>query len=239
MSPKKGLDKYRPRPEWIRYLLSYIALFLGKILFKITITGQKNIPKKGPYIIAGNHFTVFDPPLVILAIKKPISFLAASDMKVNWYENLGLWLYGFIPTNRAQLAPSTIKKARKVLKQNKILGIFPEGNTESSTLRKAKPGVVYLSTMEKVKILPIGIYGLKQNPINYILRRIRPKISIKIGKTFGPLKLPVDKSERDKALEHIGKEVMLNIAALLPDECHGEYSGDNLIYNIRKNIKSQ
>ena len=68
---------------------------------------------------------------------------------------------------------------------------------------------------------------------------IRPKISIKIGKTFGPLKLPVDKFERDKALEHIGKEVMLNIAALLPDECHGEYSADSLIYNIRKNIKAQ
>jgi len=31
----------------------------------------------------------------------------------------------------------------------------------------------------------------------------------------------------------------LNIAALLPDECHGEYSGDSLIYNIRKNIKTQ
>ena len=56
MSPKKGLDKYRPRPEWIRYLLSYIALFLGKILFKITITGQRNIPKKGPYIL-------YDKPL--------------------------------------------------------------------------------------------------------------------------------------------------------------------------------
>ena len=109
-----------------------------------------------------------------------------------------------------------------MLKQNKILGIFPEGNTESSRLRKAKPGVVYLSTMEKVKILPIGIYGLKKNPINYILRGIRPKISIKIGKPFGPLKLPINKSERNMALEHIGKEVMLNIAALLPDKCHGE-----------------
>ena len=64
-------------------------------------------------------------------------------------------------------------------------------------------------------------------------------IIIKIGKSFGPLKLPIDKSERDKALEHIGKEVMLNIAALLPEECHGEYSGDSLIYNIRKNIKTQ
>ena len=40
MSPKKGLDKYRPRPEWIRYLLSYIALLLGRIIFKVTITGQ-------------------------------------------------------------------------------------------------------------------------------------------------------------------------------------------------------
>ena len=93
--------------------------------------------------------------------------------------------------------------------------------------------------MEKVKILPIGIYGLKQNPIDYILRGIRPEISIKIGKTFGPLKLPVDKSKRDKALEHIGKEVMLNIAALVPDDCHGEYSGDKLIYDIRNNIKSK
>ena len=39
--------------------------------------------------------------------------MAASDMEVNWYENLGLWLYGFIPTNRAQLAPLQLKRPEK------------------------------------------------------------------------------------------------------------------------------
>ena len=54
-------------------------MFLGSIFTKTRVIGKHYLPEKGPYIIAANHFNVFDPPLVIYAIQKPISFLAASE----------------------------------------------------------------------------------------------------------------------------------------------------------------
>ena len=90
-------------------------MFLGSIFTKTTVVGKHNLPEKGPYIIAANHFNVFDPPFVIYAVQKPISFLAASDTVFTFIEHLALWLYGFIPTNRTNLSPSTIKMSKKVL----------------------------------------------------------------------------------------------------------------------------
>ena len=136
-SVRTPLDSYKLLPKWFRYISSYVNLLLCSVLVKATVSGRYNIPKSGPYIIAINHFHIFDPALVAYAIRKPISFLAASDQDVEWQVFVAGKLYGFIPTNRQKLAPSTIKKAIKTLQNGEILGIFPEATT-GPALRKPK-----------------------------------------------------------------------------------------------------
>ena len=148
-SVRTKLDSYKLLPNWYRYLMSYINLFLCSILVKTVVR------------IAINHFHIFDPALVAYSIRKPISFLAASDQEIEWYVVLAGKLYGFIPTNRTHLAPSTIKKAIEVLTKGDILGIFPEA-TSDFALRKPKKGVTYLSIKSACKILPIGVVGLDE-----------------------------------------------------------------------------
>ena len=116
-SVRTKLDSYKLLPKWIRYLSSYLNLFLCSVLLKPKIYGRKNIPQNGPYIVAINHFHIFDPALVAYAIRKPISFLAASDQDIDWQVLIAGKLYGFIPTNRQKLAPSTIKKAIQALQK--------------------------------------------------------------------------------------------------------------------------
>ena len=88
-SVRTKLDSYKLLPKWIRYLSSYLNLFLCSVLLKPKIYGRKNIPQNGPYIVAINHFHIFDPALVAYAIRKPISFLAASDQDIlNFISNL-------------------------------------------------------------------------------------------------------------------------------------------------------
>ena len=171
-------------------------MFLGSIFTKTRVIGKHHLPEKGPYIIAANHFNVFDPPLVIYAIQKPISFLAASDTVFTFVENLALWLYGFIPTNRSNLSPSTIKMSKRVLKNRGLLGIFPEGDTEGEELRHPKAGVVYLSASHMTQIVPVGIYGLKKSLWSYLLDGVRPQITVKIGKPFGPYTLSKDRKKK-------------------------------------------
>ena len=97
-------------------------MFIVSMLTKTKVRGRKNIPKKGPFIITINHFSYVDPVFVIHAIRRPISFLAASDQKIEWHFLWAPFIYGFIPTNRKVLAPSTIKHAKRALKEDEILG---------------------------------------------------------------------------------------------------------------------
>jgi len=214
--------------------VTYLALLLGAIIAKITVKGRHHLPKEGPFIVAINHFNYADPPFVVYAIRRPINFLAASDQVVEWFNYWAIWLYGFIPTNRTQLGPSTIKTAKKVLKQKDILGIFPEGNSLSDELRPAKGGVVFLSTTMQVPIVPVSISGLKGNVWQYLFKGVRPKLQVNIGKSFGPFSLPPDRRKREDALKEIGDKVMCRIGALLPDKCHGVYAGDPSIKVYRK-----
>ena len=91
----KSLDEYKPRPKAVRYILGYLVLFLGTILTKIEVKGRQNIPRKGSFVVAINHFHRIDPPFVIYAIQRPINFLMASDQNVEAKLMWGPWLYGY------------------------------------------------------------------------------------------------------------------------------------------------
>jgi 1-acyl-sn-glycerol-3-phosphate acyltransferase len=233
----KPLTDYKPRPKGVRRLLAYLALLLGSLLLKITVKGRHNLPKKGPYVLVCNHFSVIDPAVVIYAHRNPISFLAASDHVIEWYNLWAVWLYGFIPTDRVRLAPSTIKAARQALRDGEVLGIFPEGTSTANELREAKPGAAYLSSIETVKILPISVLGLGDVWAQWS-RGLRPRVTVRIGKPFGPYTFPKDRAQREQVLTRVGKEIMCRIAALLPEEHHGVFRGEQAITQYQKENES-
>ena len=79
---------------------------------------------------------------------------------------------------------------------------------------------------------------MKKGLWEYIFSGIRPNITLRIGKPFGPFKLPKDKSNKEKALKNIGDEMMCRIAALLPKKCHGKYINNPDVekYNLENNL---
>ena len=236
---EQDLSKYSVRPKAIRYLLGYLVLFLGSVLAKTKIRGSENIPRRGSFIVVCNHFNRLDPPFVIFAIKKPINFLMASDQpRVEAQIMWAPWLYGFIPTNRKNIAPTTIKNSLSALKKGEIVGIFPEGTATEQTIRPAKNGAAYLAMRTGVQILPMSIIGMN-NIWDKWLKGVRPKIRINIGKAFLPARLPKERFERNEAIKIAGEEIMCRIAALMPEEYHGIYTGDERIKNFRLKLPSK
>lgn len=232
MSVRTKLDNFKPRSSWIRYLVTYLTLFLVPLFARVSITGRRYFPVRGPFIIAINHFSDLDPAFVIYTFRRPMIFLAASDHKIEWFNYWAVWLYGFIPTNRKTLAPSTIRQAHNWLKSKAILGIFPEGTSLSQVLRPAKNGAVYLSSICAVPIVPMGITGLNK-PWKSIFSGVRPKVTVTIGKPFGPFKNSVKRQDREKILIRNGREVMCRIAALLPEKQQGSAALDPLVERFR------
>ncbi len=231
------LDKFKPRAKIIRYLAGYLAMFISSLASRTRVTGRCFIPRSGPFIIVINHFSLLDPFFVITGIRRPINFLMASDMELGADMFWAPWLYGFIPTNRSKLAPSTIKRALKVLRKGEILGIFPEATSTSIELRIAKEGAAYLSVATGVPILPVGVHGTANLWPN-LFRGIRQSVTVNIGRPFGPFKFSKDdRKDKHNALQHIGLEMMCRIGALLPVESQGIVKADPRVARYRAENK--
>ena len=232
-----GLPKFiKPRPYWVQYISTYIVFLLSFFVCKIKVNGKKNIPKDTPLVLASNHFGYFDPFVLVHAIRKPIDFIMQKELGIELHFLFAPMIYGAILTDRNKVGPSVIKDSLKSIKKGKILGIFPEGGITSTELTKAKPGAVFIASKASTKILPVSISG-GDNAWDDLLKGVRSRITVNIGKPFGPLELKGTKEEKISKLESYSRELMCRIAALLPDDRHGEYSNNESIANYRDENK--
>ena len=226
-----GLPKsIKSRPYWVQYVSTYIVFFLSLFVCKIKINGRNNMPKDSSFVLASNHFGYFDPFVLVHAIRKPIDFIMQKELGIEPYFLFAPMIYGAILTDRNKVAPSTIKEAIKSIKNKKILGIFPEGGITSTTLTKAKPGAVFIASKASAKILPVSVSG-GDSIWDDFLNGVRSRITVNIGK---PFKLKGSKEEKVLKLEKHSQELMCRIAALLPDNRHGDFTNDKRILKYRK-----
>ena len=191
------------------FIVKMISWIIFKCFFGLRITGSKNLPKSGPFIVVANHSSVFDGFILAASIKPKITFMAAAYLfKINFYRYI---LQGMdaIPVQRDGSDISALKKSIKALKQGGILGIFPEGRMkkeEDST--SAKAGAAYLAIKTNVPIVPIAILGSgKALPV----RKKWPKFSkirVRIGKPIITSKtLSIDKKIIEKIVNTYMKEI--------------------------------
>ncbi len=230
------LGSLTPRPYYWRYLLTYVALFMGSTLAKIKVRGRGNLPQEGPFVVACNHFSDYDPLFFSYAIRKPISFIAASDQEIDLVFAWAPFIYGWIPVDRKKLSPSTIKRSLSVLKSGHVLGIFPDGGVSYNLLSKPKKGAVFLSNLGSAPIVPMSIYGAER-AWEGAFKGIRSNVCINIGKPFGPHKVTGSKKEKEVQLGKIGHEMMWRIASLLPKNRRGHFKNEKTIEALQKQNK--
>jgi 1-acyl-sn-glycerol-3-phosphate acyltransferase len=144
-------------------LLYNIAKCIGwiifKLIFRLKVTGQENIPQNGPFIIVANHSSLLDPIILGVSVRPKIIFIAAVYLfKIGW---LGYMLRKFnsIPVQRENDIKA-IKQSLKILRRGGVLGIFPEGGIDrQKNDLPVRAGAAYLATKIGVPIVPIRIKG--------------------------------------------------------------------------------
>ena len=142
----------------IRPLINLII----KVFIRPKYAGLDNIPKNGRIILAGNHTSIIDPLLLISSTKRNIHFLAKDELwkglKKILFANMGL-----IPVNRRTKDKNALILAEKYLRDDKVIGIFPEGTTEKGRgLLPFKIGATKMAHDTKTKIIPFAIKGKYQ-----------------------------------------------------------------------------
>ncbi len=143
-----------------------------KIFFRVTVFNKENLIQDGKSIVVCNHLGKADV-LVIGSIHKDKTIFLA---KKEWYKNKFIaWLLkklGSIPIDRDNPSLQSIKDGLKVLKDEKRLGIFPEGtrNKKDNSLQELKTGTALFAIKGKAKIVPIIIHSrIKPFKRNYAM----------------------------------------------------------------------
>ncbi len=137
-----------------------IINILFKFFYQPTYLGLENIPKEGSVVLAGNHTNNFDCLLLISSTKRTIHFLAKDELlkgpKKVIFKNMGI-----IPVNRRIHDKEALIKAKEVLSQNQVIGIFPEGTFSKvkGQLLPFKIGAVKMAHDTNAKLVPFMITG--------------------------------------------------------------------------------
>jgi 1-acyl-sn-glycerol-3-phosphate acyltransferase len=201
---------------------SVVKLF-SNVVCDIDDNEINKIPKEGPYIIIANHINFLDIPLLYTRlIPRPVVGFSKIE---NWDNPLYKFLFKFweaIPLVRGTADMKALRTGIKALKEDKMLAIFPEGTrSHNGQLGSGHPGMVLMAMRSGAPIIPIISYGHE----NYkeMLRKLRRSfVKIKVGNPFY-VNIDNEVEPRDIRTE-ITKEIMYQLAALLPHQYRGYYA---------------
>ena len=204
--------------------LQNIVQFLVNTLTVSKFIGTENIPKEGGVILAINHMSHLDTPLMMVNPVRPdITALVTTKYEENffvaWFTNTakGIWI------NRDIADFTAIRRASKALGEGLALGIAPEGTrSKNGQLQTGKPGTLMLAVKTGAPIVPVGITGT-ETALNELAHFRRPRLTVRFGKPF--IIPPFERGSRSQDLKKWTRELMLRIAVLLPESYRGVYRG--------------
>ena len=180
-----------------------------KIFFRARVIGKENVPSEGAIILAANHMSNWDPPILATFLDRKVNYMAKEELFANKIFAKAIRNLGAFPVKRGTADRNAIKKALSLLKEGKCLGLFPEGTrSRTGELGKAEAGVGLIAAMSKVAVLPAAIIGT--NKI-FSSGNIFPRLTVVYGRP-----IMFKGSTKDKAaLETFSQSLMEEIGKLM------------------------
>ena len=181
------------------------------LLCRPDITGVENIPKEGGYILASNHISNFDPPIVGSWVPREVSFLAKKELFPNKLAASLFYRLNCIPVKRGVIDRKAIEDSVAAIEDGRIVTIFPEGTRFiDGELHPPKPGVGVVARKSGCAVIPAYLHGT-----NRLKDCIRGRVKMSIN--YGP-PIPADwiKSVPDdkEGYIEIAEKIMAEIAKI-------------------------
>lgn len=144
--------------SWLFFAGRFLFYVMFKVLWRTKVYGKENIPKNGGLIIASNHKSFFDPPLLGASMPRPLYFMAKKEL-------FEIPILGFLirrtnafPVTRGEGDIGSLRTALKLLKNGKALLVFPEGHRAGpDEFLPAKAGAGMLSCVAGVPVIPVRL----------------------------------------------------------------------------------
>lgn len=186
-----------------------IVSFAFHFWFSIKIAGKENLPEGDGFIVASNHRTYADPPMVNVCIKRRFCFIAKKALFKNKFFAWLISTLGAIPSTSDDPNYDVIDRAIYEMKTNKrCVCIFPEGTRHrDGKVGRGHSGVVVMAAKTDSPIVPVGI-AYKGN------LHFRKRIEFRIGKPLRVEDFGCDKNSDTKQLRPMRNKIMEDITFL-------------------------
>lgn len=190
----------------LHYISRGIFRIILNLFFRMKVSGLENVPKSGGFIVAGNHVSFMDPPVVGSACSRKLNYMARHDLFFN--PILAFWLnrVGAFPVERGKADISALKEAISRVRRQEGLLLFPEGRRLESGEEgvKAEAGIGFLvEKLEGVPVIPVHVDGT-QRALPKGAKFFSPaRISVKFGRQI--------QIDRGKSYQEIAQLIMDNV----------------------------
>lgn len=157
---------------------------VGRLVFQLVygfeVEGLEQVPPEGGCILAANHTSLLDPPLLAVVFPRPVNFMAKKEL-FRWFPLA--WIInklGAFPVERGEADRGAIRRAQEILREGGVLGLFPEGTRGNGPLRPFHNGAALFALKTGSPIVPVAIKGSRKKPFR------GPPVRVKVGKPIVP-----------------------------------------------------
>jgi 1-acyl-sn-glycerol-3-phosphate acyltransferase len=200
--------------RWVYWLgwMAFGAAF--RTIFGLKLVGEENLVTEGPVLVASNHQSFLDPPLIGNLYKDEMVFLARKTLFIGFFK----WLYpqwNAIPVDQDRPDMGSLKTIIRKLKEGHRVLVFPEGaRTLDGHLGDAAPGIGLIATKSGAVIQPVRISGARDALPRGSARIRFARITVSIGK---PIYLTANEqkaADGKESYDRIAKRIMAAIGEL-------------------------
>jgi 1-acyl-sn-glycerol-3-phosphate acyltransferase len=200
--------------KWIYWLgwMSFGAAF--RTLFGMRVIGGENLVTEGPVLVASNHQSFLDPPLIGNLYKDEMVYLARKTL----FNRFTHWLYSSwnaIPVDQDRPDMTSLKTIIRKLREGHRVLVFPEGaRTLDGSIGEAAPGIGLIAVKSAALIQPVRISGAREALPRGSSRIRFKRITVTVGPAIrlSPEELKSAKTKED--YDRIAKRIMAAIEAL-------------------------
>lgn len=207
----------RWRDSWMYYAARFTVRVFLLVWERFKAYDSEYVPSEGGCVIAVNHVSYLDPPAIAASLKhRVIRFMARDTL---FASRIGHWFFTgvkCVALDRTRGDVGALRKGISILKEGKVLVLFPEGTrSPDGRLQEAKGGIAFLISKAAVPVVPAYVDGTFEAFPKGAKRVKRGKVSVHYGPAIQPSEIAALGTTRE-SYDKIGKLVMSRIAALKP-----------------------
>ncbi len=191
-----------------------------RLVAGVRVEGMERCPRHGPVILAANHRSMLDIPVLAVWCPRPVIFFSKVEVRrwplVGWIATA----FGSIFVRRGEADRQAMREALAALAAGRVIVFFPEGHrTTTGGLLRAQPGISLLAQRSGAPVWPVALTGTER-----MGKALRPPVTLRGGEPFDALAAAQAEWGPTPTHQQVADTIMRRIAALLPPECRGAYA---------------